>query len=482
MDALTTTENGAATYSSSDNAHVDFFFKTVRSLPKDDFLKLFRSALIMEHIDAVVLLFHMRDARYGKGEIRMFKWALRDIAKHSGVHPIALAIMHLIPDYGCWHDLLVFADTPLQPQMVKMFADQLQRDVARDCANGRISLAAKWAPREGKKYHTVARAIIAAMGIGAAEYRKMLRRLCERIGVIETQLSMGVYDSVNFSHVPAKAMHRYAKTFQRNATLRYAAYLQSVRDGRAQMKVSQMEPHAILKPYLYGTDNDVNDTIEVAWTEYVRVCQTKYPHLGGFLPVIDVSGSMAGTPLEVAVTLGMLLMECNKGRFYRKWVTFSGQPEFGEVSGDTVLSRVQSLRNGSWGLNTDINAVTRLLIDSARMWNLQRDQLPHTIVIFSDMEFDEAAGTHATNYEQIRADYAAAGMEMPKIVFWNLTASKSTPVRHGDDNCALVSGFSPALFNLFIQVGEINPGVVMRQVLCDQRYDAVRNAVANIGK
>ena len=76
-----------------------------------------------------------------------------------------------------------------------------------------------------------------------------------------------------------------------------------------------------------------------------------------------------------------------------------------------------------------------------------------------------------TNYQAIKKQYADAGYQVPKIVFWNLRANTTNfPVTSGESGVALVSGFSPSLMKLFMEGQEITPYGIMRQAIDDPRY------------
>ena len=55
--------------------------------------------------------------------------------------------------------------------------------------------------------------------------------------------------------------------------------------------------------------------------------------------MIDVSGSMFGQPLAVAISLGMYLSERTKGEFKDMFLTFSEETELVKIQGDNVKER-----------------------------------------------------------------------------------------------------------------------------------------------
>ena len=127
-------------------------------------------------------------------------------------------------------------------------------------------------------------------------------------------------------------------------------------------------------------------------------------------------------------------------------------------------------------MNTDINKVFRLILDKAKTHGLSQKDLPTKVLIISDMEFDFATSGRynsvaKTNYEQITADYEAAGYERPQLVFWNVNSrSETSPVKISDGGTALVSGFSPSIMKTVLS-GKVDiMDIFLRTIMVD-RYD-----------
>jgi hypothetical protein len=56
--------------------------------------------------------------------------------------------------------------------------------------------------------------------------------------------------------------------------------------------------------------------------------------------------------------------------------------------------------------------------------------MPDSVLIISDMEFDQACGRQ-TNYESIKSKYLQAGYAMPNLVFWNVNGRVgNSPVKY----------------------------------------------------
>ena len=187
--------------------------------------------------------------------------------------------------------------------------------------------------------------------------------------------------------------------------------------------------------------------------------------------VCDVSGSMEGIPMEVAIALGLVIAELTQPPFRGKIITFHDQPALHTIRGHTLQQRTADMSRMAWGNSTNLLAVFKLLLKEAqkKLNGSQRGAMVEQLFIFTDMQFDKAhKGSWAATYNEICQLYAKAGYIVPKIVFWNLRAThESFPVQKDDLGTALVSGFSANLMKAFLGGGivEFNPMSVMNEVL-----------------
>ena len=70
----------------------------------------------------------------------------------------------------------------------------------------------------------------------------------------------------------------------------------------------------------------------------------------------------------------------------------------------------------------------------------------------------------------MRNNYAAHGYRLPEIVFWNVASRhQNIPVSRSQTGAALVSGASPAVFDM-VMGGEIAPEIVMERIIGSERY------------
>jgi hypothetical protein len=194
------------------------------------------------------------------------------------------------------------------------------------------------------------------------------------------------------------------------------------------------------------------------------------------LAVVDTSGSMRGLPIQVALSLGLYLAERNKGIFNNHFITFSKKPELQEVLGDTLGDKLRNMSQADWDMNTDIQSVFSLILNTAIKNNVPQEELPSKIFIISDMEFDKCVGSgnNKTVFGELANDFAKFGYVIPELVFWNVNAlSTHFPVKYNETGTALVSGCSPTVFKNLLAGKEMTPYAMMLDVLNNERYDIV---------
>jgi hypothetical protein len=123
--------------------------------------------------------------------------------------------------------------------------------------------------------------------------------------------------------------------------------------------------------------------------------------------------------------------------------------------------------------NTNLNAAFNLILKTALDNNVPQVEMPETLVIFSDMQFDQGVKHDDSAIEMIARKYASAGYTIPKVVFWNLNAHDNVPVKFDKSGTALVSGFSPAIAASILGADPdaFTPEAMMLKAVMIDRYD-----------
>jgi hypothetical protein len=200
---------------------------------------------------------------------------------------------------------------------------------------------------------------------------------------------------------------------------------------------------------------------------------------GNVLPLVDVSGSMTSPavdksglrPIDVAVSLGLYCADKNTGKFNGTFLTFSGQPQLVTMSGN-ITNKMDQLITSKWEMNTNLHAAFEKILDVAVKANVPQSEMPETLLILSDMQFDACVRHDDSAIQMIRRKYAAAGYEVPKVVFWNLNAYDNVPVKFDESGTALVSGFSPSVLKAVLanDMEQFTPRSIMLKTIMSDRY------------
>ena len=195
-------------------------------------------------------------------------------------------------------------------------------------------------------------------------------------------------------------MFKYRKAFQRNDRERYTAFLDQVNRGEARLHTGTLMPYEIIRPFFVSRVSEQEAaSIDATWK-----AQENFGGEENALAVIDGSGSMYGCvdpiPATVALSLGIYFAERNTGLFRNHFITFSEHPQLVEIQGETILEKVLHCHKYNEVANTNLQKVFELILQTALAHRLPQSELPSTLYIISDMEFDCCVmGAELTNFE-----------------------------------------------------------------------------------
>ena len=178
-----------------------------------------------------------------------------------------------------------------------------------------------------------------------------LRRMTE---VPESFVGRGQWDKVNYNRMPARCRLLYGQSvYAKHDPDRYAAHIQEALEGRATVKGGAVMPHELVSSVVNCSDLEEKQ-VEAQWRDLVAEVKASGT-LGRCLAVCDVSGSMYGTPMDVAVALSLLVSEVTEEPWRDKICTFSRNPRFVTIPSDakSLRSRVSFTMDLDWGMNTD---------------------------------------------------------------------------------------------------------------------------------
>ena len=222
------------------------------------------------------------------------------------------------------------------------------------------------------------------------------------------------------------------------------------------------------------------DLLNTQWTNN----SSQTGELCNFIAMVDVSGSMDGTPKHAAIALGIRVAE--KSKLGKRVLTFSAKPSWVNLEHhNDFVSMVETVCKCPYGLNTNFYAALTLILDAIIDSKLSPEEVEDMVlVIFSDMQIDQADSTSdkETMYDTIKEKYAVAGMRLygkpfkpPHILLWNLRSTDGFPCLSTQPNVSMMSGFSPVLLNVFCEEGihsfnSCTPWTMLIKTLENDRY------------
>jgi hypothetical protein len=307
-------------------------------------------------------------------------------------------------------------------------------------------LVKKWMPRYSSKNLMLAREIARSWGMNKQQYGKFIK--CD--STVESKLSHHKSDEINFEHVPSLAMIKYSNRFSKGEDTkeRYKEYLNDVRSGKKDMKVSTTTVYDIYK-------NRAKIDCDLFFDKLEKISIN-------CVPVVDTSGSMwdGNDSIGKALSVGHYLSKCST-YMNGKVVSFSSNPElitlgefdyfnndycefYGDINedskSDSVYRReIASMYTGDCS-NTDLGKV----MDLFKMV----DDVPEYIVILSDMEFDRGS---KRSKDELMKLWKEKGYKT-KIVWWNFNSRSTTCPEMDSEGNIFMSGYNPMLLK-YLSVG-----------------------------
>ncbi|KAF9380116.1 hypothetical protein CPB97_008547 [Podila verticillata] len=388
----------------------------------------------------------------------------------------------------------------LHIEVARLFANALAWDKARLAKGQSISLAAKWCPSLSQFHdnHTLIATTIAQIlfpdklpNEDQATYINRIREkyrqeyyvpLRKATPVLETLMAAQKWNEIMYNRVPSVAMKNSKEVFEAHDKERFSEFLNKVSKGETTIAAKALMPHQLVQESQSLRNVDREDlrvkTMDAQWNAYVDKL-AENGKMKSSLAICDVSGSMSGEPMQVAVALSLLLAQLNQPPFDKAILTFSANPQMYRVQEGSLIDKVAGAYRMEWGMNTDLAKAFDMILTLAVKNKLPKEDMVQTLFIFSDMEFDQAVqGGHSylddghpremfTNYNVAKRNFEQAGYELPQIVFWNLRGSiqGNKPAGATQPGVALVSGFSGMLMKLFLNGDDITKVVDPVQIM-----------------
>lgn len=470
MKSKVPNEKGAMAYRDAEDPLVGLFFKLVRDLPDSELDAQMRAVLRTPEAmaDLVVLAFQTRGTRgIGKGEKALFYRMLARLPSEA-----VLATLPLVPHFGYYKDFLLMQDVAgiapeIKTKALEIMAERLRKDAdeveaaIKESRVATVSLAGKFAPREGSHFSALAKALAKMIFPGSdapnKQYRQLVVKLNEQLKTVEVLMSANRFAEIEFARVSSLCLQRSRKAFLNEALKGKLAphqedrgnrlpedegrvtarkNLRSAMEKKGVINGAQLMPHEIvtllcpralhmLKPkdkrrHAYPSELSAAEEqlMDAQWSSILDSVQKslqraaearaagnatpvkgKYAaiDLGKLIPLIDTSASMYGEPLAVAIALGIIAAQLAHPAFRNHAITFETTPKLVELPDGKIVDIVRAVEKMSWGGCTNFEAACELILSCAREHKLAADEIPDLLVL-SDMQFDQANYNNNTIY------------------------------------------------------------------------------------
>ena len=478
-------------------------------------------------LDMFLMAFQTRDIRGGKGEKQLFYQFMKTLYEQDPL--ITTNMVRHIPEYGCWRDMweLIKEVPALTAEVLKVTRDAFFTDRLYLAAGsiGKMSLLAKWLPREGSSYGTVAKQIAAFLYPAIANgnkrmmtYRTDVSAMNKALQTVEINMCSGTWNTIEPDRVPGRCLKIHTKAFY-NLEQKGDADILRYPDSYDRMECRQhfltwkeelkagtkkangadvIMPHELVTQTLqHGRSADEQDITQAQWNA-IREKMAAGGGLRKAVAMCDFSGSMEGLPKLISLALGILISEITHSSFRDHILTFDAEPTWHSFAGKSTLQ--EKLGSGSptfgQGLNTNFHKACMCIINRMVTRRVPVGEEPEDLIVLTDMGFDAASTNHngrggyvmgrtPFQLESIRTAFKEAGEKVwgrgkgwkpPRIVIWNLRAEYDDFHATADqDGVVQLSGWSPNILKV-LEKGRVEvqtPYETMRTILDDERYGKI---------
>ena len=482
------TENYQDALKSTLNDLVDLFgtIGALRNRGESDIIHMFSKAFAQDKLLAMKMLFYARNIRgLGLGERRTFRIITKWLAT---VYPDTLRKnLQLISFFGRWDDLYEFVGTPLEKDAFTNIKEQFDKDI-QDCDDDKpISLLAKWLKSintSNEESNKLGKLTAKYLGLTEMQYRKTLSKLRKHLKVVEKDMCSNEWENIDYPTVPSRAMLIYQHAFLRHDLERFTDYMEKLKTDETSIRTATLYPYDLVAKII-----DFDNSYDYFSAEYNEIIEAQWKALPNYiegenniLVMADTSGSMFWAygqnvkPINISIGLAIYFAERNKGVFQNKFITFSRKPSFVELKGNTLSEKIRCIPRIVE--NTNIEAAFNLVLKTAIKNNLKNEDLPKSIVIISDMEFDECQTDNSekrwTFYDAMKNKYKMQGFQIPNIVFWNVEVRNNTFHTYSDyEGVQIASGASASVFKALLNNENLTPERFMLEVLNDPIFDCI---------
>lgn len=490
--------------------------------------------------DLFVMAFQTRDVRGGKGERALFYNFISTLNKKRPdiIKKLLNLVPEYGCWRDMWELYNKFSDDDMKNTILDIAKSTFFADLVKNASGdvNNLSLVSKWLPREKSgTYPGFARTIcnyfysdMSSARKRIIQYRKDISTLNKALKTVEINMCGKQWANIKPDAVPGRCLKIHNKAFLNEPLSRkpwvkshlrfpdsedrnecrkhFLEFIDGLKNGtRKAHGANVVMPHELVDNSLYKSSTvEEQEIIQGQWNS-IREEAEKLGGFGKCVPMCDFSGSMNGTPKLVSLALGILISEINHPSFKDHILTFDSEPQWHSFANMASLKdKLNSVRGSiGQGLSTDFYKACMRVLQKMKENKVPIGEEPEDLIVLTDMGWDAASSDSHTAYyykpkkntqwvtqvQQIRDAFVSAGEEVwgvgngwkaPRIVIWNLRADfKDFHAKAEDEGVVMLSGWSPSILKALQRGGVqmMTPLEGLRQVLDDERYDKVREAL-----
>lgn len=440
--------------------------------------------------------------------------------------------------FGSWKDIKLFCDYvrsineidhPLISICIGIINEQLREDNDKVIYGGKdITLCARWVPRESSKYKWLFRLLatdyfkeyletaITNIQIKNAkykaymDYRKVITALNTVLDTVQIKMCGNDWASIDHNKTTSVTLSKSKNAFMNKGKKRGEIDSEDRKTCAKNFEnfvVSKIKSGETLKGKCVALVDYVKDsldminkcrhmTAEVTSQLEIDVLNSQFAdfltrigEVENFVAMVDQSGSMFSDDAGFAA-LGLGTVVANKSTLGKRVMTFSAEPSWISLEKcETFYDCMKELKKHDHkaGFNTNFYKALRLILHAC-----VSDSLPDSVVsnmvlvIFSDMQIDagdDRSQPLISMFGGIEKMYKDAGYSsLPHILFWNLRSTNGAPSLSTTKNTTMLSGYSPALLNSFVNKGmdmlqDFTPWHMLLETLNIPRYSSLEKDI-----
>ena len=480
---------------------------------------------------------HTRDIVNGKGEYTLSYMMINvwydfypELAKHA-LRCFVKLENTIIQPYGSWKDIKYFfffcidngrdVRHPLIFYALSLLNTQLKTDL--NTTDDKISLVAKWIPREDSKFgqfyeilavdyfdeiistaydnFTLKKATLKCK----TNYRKIISGLNKKLKTVQINQCDKRWAKINFNNITSITLAKNRKAFlnkkiggetkypDNKDRTKCADNLNTYIENRIEngldikgkyigLELFTSTAIDLIQREKSGGDNNIQPEIDLLNLQW-KNNSSQNDELNNCIALIDISVSMHGTPICVANALGIRIAE--KSKLGKRIMTFDNNPKWINLEKCEEFVSMTKLICRDTGSSTNFYAALEIILDAIIETKLKPEEVSDlTLVILSDMQINGTVHNNSqTVYETIEQKYKEAGIKLynkpfntPHIVFWNLRSTDGFPVLSIQKNTSMITGFNPSLLNTFCKKGTSTFGCCspfdnLEKMVMNKRYD-----------